>query len=1853
MFPFNNQVISPKKEVDSRDYFTTTSIVIGSKGGYLLSNSVGEDESSSALNKKIKSCFDVVSHTGYGASNGNFFKTTANLRNYNFVKEEHILISSDYDVYNFEVGENDAISFSTGGNIFGFDFIVNNFLHNSQGILWPKVFYYGTEAYIGGSASISGGTVPLIAKINSSRNGVDWVRLYNSLDFNGTHICFTPAPDGIYIATFTANGNQDAYVTKVDKSNGNIIWVRNCQVSGGNSMRPISIVLGANDHPHLVSDVFYSGQRVAILRLDKTNGNLLNSAVLSQNSSVNRVRRVVYDSTNQNFYFGITGGGANVHFYSIKESDFSLNWGRTFQIDTTLGMYSNTGDPILDIDFSGNVICFTSHYRSSAGNGNSGHVVCFFANRSDGTRITSGIFEDGMVRASLDYGFGGASQGVRAYNGFFYIRTFNGYVKVEASKLSTTKSFFPSPKLFPDYLLRSMKNVEHNTGSASLSNQGNLGAVGNYTYSATTPTTFSANIIPQEQGYSKKILPEDLSDSNGGMILSSIRNSNATRSIFTIGDSAHEKRFDITDPSAVQSASSGPQWFNGTDKDRIFTSTESSLSFDSRITSYLFAKKERFFDIVSWVGNGQGGRQIPHSLGIIPGMIAVRNQEVGSSGNFDVLHSSAPTGTLILNRSQVLNTSNLGFRFGNNGSGYVAPTSSHFTVGTDLNNNGVAYIALVFANDTSDDSIIKTGTYNGSTTNPVEINLGWEPQLFLVKSVNSTSNWILYDHVNGTRMLDLNAAVEDNNYSASTFDETYTTGLRIAANTSNINLNQQYVYLAIRKPSVKAKKQAIFRRGFVSNAASVCNIFDNSVNSYTVRKGLFSNEVVNGFDYYRPSHKGLMLTQDGFTAPNYLLQLQQEKGFFDVVTWAGNDSGSRQIPHSLASNPGMIIIRPWRTSGLSPSGVARIWHRSAPGISGNPFTNENWSSTSYPFTSEPTSVNLNVISSLNLSGEMYTAYIFGHQEGKNAKIKCGVIVGDGQDYSKFEKLGWCPQAITFKNIDVNGGRYFTVDVDEIGYEASDHTAIPPSIDLFGPGSTLNSPIDVNTPIQIKKDGFHILRTSNNGVSSRTIYLALRKNKSDWHDTTVIKGTGDNLRVPSKTNLNKFKGFYDTFEYSNKLDLGGSLLDLTTDALGNTYIVSFKDRAKISKFNSQNQKIWEREFLYSGTVFEIIHNNGNLYLAGSATDSTSSQTFPSITCLNAEDGSLLWKRKLTNIHPSNTNGYFQRVKIIDSNLYTVGRFQPVSSGTTYGIVMKINPLNGQVLQSASVEVGSGSLIDGGCFDVIKSSIHPNRLYVACLGREGSNREFTLVTLNDTNFSSSPVQMTYAHGYYIFSPSMMLYEVPNGQLLALTSNGFLRIPNPGTTSTSYERALLNASIGQVISFITEKNLDGNVLYFPQYDQQGSGKWMVHRISIGSTGGFTRTTYEEVGSTSSGTSNIALGKLGNKFYAEMMPNKIGNRRKIDILQNFEEFLEKNFTSGIKFDVKNNYVLSFDSFNATSSGVTIRFNEAVEGSNWVSTTGDFYNSNPPLRNNFEYVDIDDEDHMGIIAPLPSSISTGTRIYDTINGPKFVAPMDYGTNISNFSSPLIQSIDIDSYNLSSAFGFGDRFAFHTFKKKEGVFDIQIIKNQVQNIPNFITPNGFEEVGAVFARSFTSGNRWHFWFRGMPDRRKSLQSSGVTNSGEISVAGGKVIIQSLQGYTSGQPITMYAFAHNPEKGLYASSYVGNATSGVVIPVGFMPKFIMLVNLTSFGPDGRFRIYDKATMNYGAFSWGSFSWFKDTAGYSHFYNIPLSSTAGSNQHGGLAISEDKIFINSSSGMCSDSTLYGIYAIADDSFLQTNK
>ena len=354
--------------------------------------------------------------------------------------------------------------------------------------------------------------------------------------------------------------------------------------------------------------------------------------------------------------------------------------------------------------------------------------------------------------------------------------------------------------------------------------------------------------------------------------------------------------------------------------------------------SWTFRKEPKFFDIVTWTGDGTGTRNIAHNLGTTVGMIVMK-QRTSSLYNWLVYHRGYTSNVGSLNQTAAFNYSSL----------IVRPTPSqettHFQVSGTYNGSGETHVAYLFAHNNNDggfgtdsEDIIKCGSYTGnaSGTGP-EINLGFEPQWLLVKNVNnSSSDWLILDVMRGWGMGDADIFLEANTSGADQGSQNWvditSTGFKITNANGQINgLNQEHIYVAIRRPDQSTPTVAsdVFAidtstsdsSGDVLASTFPVDIYLNArrdggghgIFARLTRARLFTdaNSAEQGsLDSYIDFDRQTGIKRNALlgNASTVDYMWKRAKGFCDVVTYSGTGS-NRTVSHNLGVVPEMMWIK--------------------------------------------------------------------------------------------------------------------------------------------------------------------------------------------------------------------------------------------------------------------------------------------------------------------------------------------------------------------------------------------------------------------------------------------------------------------------------------------------------------------------------------------------------------------------------------------------------------------------------------------------------------------------------------------------------------------------------------------------------------------------------------------------------------------------------------------------------------------------------------------------------------------------------------------------------------------------------
>ena len=445
--------------------------------------------------------------------------------------------------------------------------------------------------------------------------------------------------------------------------------------------------------------------------------------------------------------------------------------------------------------------------------------------------------------------------------------------------------------------------------------------------------------------------------------------------------------------------------------------------------SWTFRKAPKFFDVVKYVGNGST-QNISHNLGSVPGMMLVKCRDNG--GNWRVFHTSV----------------------GNTKGGYLAetlafdddvywndttPTSTVFTVGNknDTNGNGLNYIAYLFAHNNSDggfgpDSdkdIIKCGSFTGSSSSDVTVNVGFEPQWLLTFRTGG-GNWSILDSMRG-----IFTGGNDPTLFADSASAENTGGDRVELTPTGFiqksgqTGNETVIYMAIRRGPLAAPEDAtkVFSVNETGTGDSPANSWpigfetDMNIHTQTTGNSRFVMTRLLGGKYLKTNDTGVENTASGqkfwdsktgqwdlhtnwWTTTSNIISWSWKRApsYFDAVAYSGTNSATT-ISHNLGAVPEMIWVKSrananrWTVFHKDQGPTKRAFLELTQAFD----TGTVWNNTA------PTSTVFSVgtDSNTNSSGHTFIAYLFAtvagvskvgsvtHSSGSTTNVDCGFSSG--------------------------------------------------------------------------------------------------------------------------------------------------------------------------------------------------------------------------------------------------------------------------------------------------------------------------------------------------------------------------------------------------------------------------------------------------------------------------------------------------------------------------------------------------------------------------------------------------------------------------------------------------------------------------------------------------------------------------------------------------------------------------------------------------------------------------------------------------------------------------------------------
>jgi len=354
---------------------------------------------------------------------------------------------------------------------------------------------------------------------------------------------------------------------------------------------------------------------------------------------------------------------------------------------------------------------------------------------------------------------------------------------------------------------------------------------------------------------------------------------------------------------------------------------------------FTFRSQPKFFDVVTYTGNGVAGRTVSHNLNTTVGMLIIKG--VSNSSDWSVFHRSVGNNKyLALNENHAAQTDTTRFQS-------TTPSSTTFTLGSGnaVNGSGRTYVAYLFAHNNDDggfgepedQDIIKCGSYtgNGSNDGPT-INLGFEPQWLMIKDADGAENWQIFDNMRGMSVGQYPVHLYPNSAAAegtiqNQFDIN-STGFKITFNSNRTNANgDDYIYMAIRRggmqtPSAASDVFALDDSSTTDNGGYTLNsnfpvdfyFFKNkaggdsiSIPRLTIGDLRFNSagaeddrSSVMNFD----SNTGVTRTSFQGNIDSVDYAFRRALSFFDVVAYTGNGS-NRTITHNLGVAPEMMWVK--------------------------------------------------------------------------------------------------------------------------------------------------------------------------------------------------------------------------------------------------------------------------------------------------------------------------------------------------------------------------------------------------------------------------------------------------------------------------------------------------------------------------------------------------------------------------------------------------------------------------------------------------------------------------------------------------------------------------------------------------------------------------------------------------------------------------------------------------------------------------------------------------------------------------------------------------------------------------------
>ena len=426
----------------------------------------------------------------------------------------------------------------------------------------------------------------------------------------------------------------------------------------------------------------------------------------------------------------------------------------------------------------------------------------------------------------------------------------------------------------------------------------------------------------------------------------------------TVRDSDADKYLDFRS-DANQTDESG--FITSLNSDGLtLTNAEETNKDGEEHASWCFRKAPGFLDIVTYTGNG-AARTISHNLKSVPKMIWVKSID-DTPQDWTVYHVDHGKGKYSRLDYNTLHTSA-------NIWDDTVPTDSVVHIGDSakVNQGGGDYVMYLWGDDAvfgedGDQQICKFGTYTGTGSAGLDVDLGWEPQFLMIKGItwdsadavwhwiDSQSQGLVSNHTTQNTGIWKLSSYEKWHESPFIRLHKNNTGFRVTSTSEGTNKSgQTFAYFAIRRPDGYVGRppedgsKMFYAESWEGNGAALKLRMDDATDllnpdwvwikktsateSWSSSFRMHGNGWQEAFDTadtdteidshvandgWARSH-GVVLgghARVNANGSDYLGYLwKRTPGVLDVINYYGDDTSNRAIPHKLGVKPDMIWMK--------------------------------------------------------------------------------------------------------------------------------------------------------------------------------------------------------------------------------------------------------------------------------------------------------------------------------------------------------------------------------------------------------------------------------------------------------------------------------------------------------------------------------------------------------------------------------------------------------------------------------------------------------------------------------------------------------------------------------------------------------------------------------------------------------------------------------------------------------------------------------------------------------------------------------------------------------------------------------